>query len=53
MTPIFKAAADDDGVITLKQVSPEPPVHWLWKWLYYGLPAGAWLTCLVGVLVSG
>ena len=53
MTPVFKAEADDDGVITLKVVEQKPEVHWFWKVLYYGLLFGTWLAALVGVLWSG
>jgi hypothetical protein len=52
VTPILKGAADDEGLIVLKVVEPEPPIHWIWKWIGYGLPLGTWLALLVGVLVD-
>ena len=52
MTPLFIGLANEDGVVMVKQIPAKPDVHWVWKVLYYGLPLGAWLTCLVGVMVN-
>lgn len=53
MTPVIIGLANEDGVIMVKQLPPEPDVHWLWKWLFFGVPGASWLTCLVGVWRSG
>jgi hypothetical protein len=53
MTPLFIGLANDEDVVLVKRLPPKPEVHWVWKWLYYGLPVGVWLTWLVGVWWNG
>jgi hypothetical protein len=53
MTPVIIGLANEDGVVMLKVIPPEPAVHWVWKWLYWSVIGGGYLGLVVGVWWSG
>ncbi len=53
MTPVLLGLANDDGVIMLKVLPPQPAVHWLWKVVTYAAFVLPWLATVVGVAWSG